>query len=50
MNFLEVEVNHGDPQELMQEYPDIAHQFEAAQNALKRELMAALGGGSGGAP
>ncbi len=38
-----VEVNHGDPDKLMQEYLKIAHQLEAAQNSLKQELMQALG-------
>ena len=38
-----VEVNHGDPDELMEEYLEIAHQLEAAQNSLKQELMQALG-------
>ena len=38
-----VEVNHGDPDALMQEYLAIAHQLEAAQNSLKQELMQALG-------
>jgi type I restriction enzyme M protein len=38
----EVEVNHRDPDELMQEYLDIAHQLEAAQTALKQELIQAL--------
>jgi len=40
----EVEVNHGDPEELMREYQDIARQLETAQAALKQELMQALGG------
>lgn len=40
----EVEVNHRDPEELMQDYQDIAHQLEEAQKALRLELMAALGG------
>jgi type I restriction enzyme M protein len=40
----EVAVNHRDPEELMQEYLEIAKQLEAAQTALKRELMQALGG------
>jgi type I restriction enzyme M protein len=39
-----VEVNHRDPEELMQEYKDIVRQLEEAQNALKKELMQALGG------
>lgn len=38
-----VEVNHRDPDELMQEYLEIASRLEAAQIALKQELMAALG-------
>ena len=38
----EVEVNHGEPDELMQEYLGIVHQFEAAQTALKQALMEAL--------
>lgn len=37
------EVNHRDPQELMAEYQDIVHKLEAAQLALKTELMACLG-------
>jgi type I restriction enzyme M protein len=40
----EVEVNHRDPEELMQEYKDIVRKLEEAQNALKKELMQALGG------
>ena len=40
----EIEVNHGDPEELMAEYQEIKHQLEAAQNALKAELMSCLGG------
>jgi type I restriction enzyme M protein len=40
----EVEVNHCDPDELMQEYLEIARQMEEAQNALKQELVQALGG------
>ncbi|OHB60614.1 MAG: hypothetical protein A2Y12_20635 [Planctomycetes bacterium GWF2_42_9] len=39
----EVEVNHRNPDELMQEYLEIAKKLEAAQNALKQELMQALG-------
>lgn len=42
----EVEVNHGDPEELMQEYLEITRQLEAAQAALKHELMQALGAGT----
>jgi type I restriction enzyme M protein len=38
----EVEINHRDPDELMQEYLEIARQLEAAQSALKTELIAAL--------
>lgn len=38
------EVNHRDPQELMAEYQDIVHKLEAAQLALKTELMTCLGG------
>ncbi|HLO51878.1 MAG TPA: class I SAM-dependent DNA methyltransferase [Kamptonema sp.] len=38
----EVEVNHGDPDELMQDYLDIAQQMKDAQNALKQELIQAL--------
>ncbi len=37
-------VNHRDPAELMAEYQEIVRQLEAAQAALKLELMAALGG------
>lgn len=40
----EVTVNHRDPAELMQEFHEITHQLETAQNALKTELMQALGG------
>ncbi|WP_295814306.1 class I SAM-dependent DNA methyltransferase [uncultured Deinococcus sp.] len=40
-----VEVVHGDPAELMAEYQELTEQVQAAQNALKQELMAALGGG-----
>lgn len=39
-----VEVNYRNPEELMQEYLKIARQLETAQNTLKAELMAALGG------
>jgi type I restriction enzyme M protein len=38
----EVEVNHGDPDELMQEYLDISQQMKDAQDALKQELIQAL--------
>ncbi len=40
----EVAVNHRDPEELMEEYFDITRKLEAAQAALKHELMQALGG------
>ena len=40
----EVEVNHRDPEELMVEYQQIVHQLEAAQAALKVELVACLRG------
>ncbi|MBD2121365.1 class I SAM-dependent DNA methyltransferase [Trichocoleus sp. FACHB-262] len=39
----EVEINHGDPDVLMNEYLAIVDQLEAAQNALKQELMQSLG-------
>lgn len=39
----EVEVNHGDPHELMREYKEIVRQLEAAQAAPKQELMESLG-------
>jgi type I restriction enzyme M protein len=42
----EVEVNYSNPEELMQEYLEIARQLETVQNTLKAELMAALGGAS----
>jgi type I restriction enzyme M protein len=38
----EVEVVHGDPEELMEEYREIVCRLEAAQQALKAELMACL--------
>jgi type I restriction enzyme M protein len=40
----EIEVNHGDPDELMEEYVDIVEKLKVAQDALKQELMQALGG------
>lgn len=40
----ETEVTHRDPSELMAEYQDIVRQLEAAQAALKDELMACLEG------
>ena len=39
-----VEVSYGDPAELMAEYQEITRQLLDAQNALKAELMLALGG------
>jgi type I restriction enzyme M protein len=44
-NPYELEVDHGDPEVLMAEYLEIDRQLEAAQNALKQELMNALGAG-----
>lgn len=41
----QVEVVHGNPAELMEEYEELTRQVQAAQDALKQELMAALGGG-----
>ena len=41
----QVEVNHGDPEMLMGEYLEIDRKLEDALNALKRELMQALGEG-----
>ena len=43
----EVAINHGDPEELMQEYQQIVQQLEAAQTALKQELIKALGESKG---
>jgi type I restriction enzyme M protein len=40
----EIAVNHRDPGELMEEYKEIVRQLTIAQNALKSELMHALGG------
>jgi type I restriction enzyme M protein len=40
----QVEIDHGDPEQLMREYQDIVRQMEAVQQALKAELMACLGG------
>ena len=37
----EVEVNHRDPEELMEEYQEIVRKLETAQAALKQELMQA---------
>lgn len=39
----QVEVNHGDPEELMQEYETIVKEMNATRDALKKELMQALG-------
>jgi len=39
----EVELEHQDPEELMDEYQGIVRQLEAARKALKDELMACLG-------
>ncbi len=39
-----VDIVHRDPEELMKEYQAIVKQLEAAQLALKKELMQALGG------
>lgn len=38
----QVAVDHGDPQELMQQYLEISEQLKKAQDALKAELIAAL--------
>ena len=38
----EVMVNHGEPDELMAEYLEIAQQMKSAQDALKQELVKAL--------
>lgn len=45
----EVVVELGDPDELMAEYQNITHQLQAAQQALKTELLAALRATSGAA-
>jgi type I restriction enzyme M protein len=42
----EVEINHRDPEDLMREYHEIVRRLEAAQNALKTELITSLGGKS----
>ncbi len=39
----QVTVDHGDPEELMQGYLETLHQFKLAQDALKQELIQALG-------
>ena len=38
-----VDINHGDPDELMIEYEEISKQLIATRDALKKELMQALG-------
>ena len=38
-----IEVNHRDPEELMADYQKIVAQLQAAQQALKSELIACLG-------
>jgi len=40
-----VDVEHGDPDELMKEYETISKQLIATRDMLKKELMQALGGG-----
>jgi len=40
----QVEVNHGDPEELWIEYEEISRQLAATRDQLKQELMQALGG------
>jgi type I restriction enzyme M protein len=39
-----VDVNHGDPEELMKEYEEITKNLIATRDMLKKELMQALGG------
>lgn len=41
-----VEVDHGDPEELMKEYEEITKELIATRDMLKRELMQALGSGN----
>jgi len=41
--FSVVDVDHGDPNELMKEYEEIARNLIATSDALKNELMQALG-------
>ena len=43
----EVKINHGDPEELMAAYLEVAQQMQAAQDALKQELVNALQQGRG---
>ncbi|MBE9152060.1 N-6 DNA methylase, partial [Coleofasciculus sp. LEGE 07092] len=38
-----MEINHGEPDELMAEYEEISQELAAVQEALKAELMLALG-------
>jgi len=38
-----IEINHGDPEELMQEYEAIVAEMNATRDALKKELIQALG-------
>jgi len=40
-----VDVDHGDPEELMKEYEEITKRLIATRDELKKELMQALGGG-----
>jgi type I restriction enzyme M protein len=42
-----VAIDHGDPEEWMQEYQQIVQRLEAAQTALKQELIKALGESKG---
>lgn len=39
-----IDVNHGDPEELMAEYEEISKNLITTRDALKKELMKALGG------
>jgi type I restriction enzyme M protein len=39
----QVDIDHGDPEELYTEYEDITRQLEAVRDELKAELMSALG-------
>ncbi len=40
----QVDIDHGDPEELMQEYEAIVKEMNATRDALKNQLMQALGG------
>jgi len=40
-----VDIDHGDPEELIREYEEISRQMAATRDALKKELMQALGQG-----